>query len=83
MLLLLIFIFTTGVYVLYDLKYMEIPDQIMVPVIYMLLTIPFISILFTPYTGYTFHTFHIPTIDRVFGAIGLYTFFYLQILIPG
>lgn len=83
MLLLLIFIFTTGVYTLYDLRYMEIPDQIMVPVIYILLAIPFISILFTSYSGYTFHTFHIPTIDRLFGAIILYTFFYLQILIPG
>ncbi len=83
MFLLLIFSFTTGVYILYDLRYMEIPDQIMVPVIYLLLIIPFISILFLPYSGYTFHTFHILTIDRVFAAIILYTFFYLQILIPG
>lgn len=31
MLLLLIFGFITGVYILYDIRYMEIPDQIMVP----------------------------------------------------
>jgi uncharacterized membrane protein len=47
MFLLLIFGFTTGVYILYDLRYMEIPDQIMIPIIYLLLAIPFISILFS------------------------------------
>lgn len=83
MILLLLFAFTTGVYILYDLRYMEIPDQMMIPMIYLLLAIPFFSLLFTPYSGYTFHTFHIPTTDRLYGAVFLYTFFYLQILIPG
>ena len=32
-LLLLFFGFVTGTYILYDLRYMEIPDQIMVPAI--------------------------------------------------
>jgi prepilin signal peptidase PulO-like enzyme (type II secretory pathway) len=62
---------------------MEIPDQIMVPVLYLLLMIPFFTLLFIWYSEYTFHTFHIPIFDRLFGALILYTFFYIQILIPG
>ncbi|MBC7504098.1 prepilin peptidase, partial [Candidatus Gracilibacteria bacterium] len=83
MLLLLGFGFITGVYTLYDLRYMEIPDQIMVPAIYFLFAIPFFSLLFTGYSEYTFHTFHISIFDRLLGALILYTFFYIQILIPG
>ncbi len=83
MLLLLIFGFITGVYILYDIRYMEIPDQIMVPALWLLLAIPFFSLLFTWYSEYTFHTFHISIFDRLFGAFILYTFFYIQILIPG
>lgn len=81
--LLLAFGFTTGVYILYDIRYMEIPDQIMVPSILLLLSIPFFSLLFVGYTKYTFHTFHISTWNRFFWALILYTFFYIQILIPG
>ena len=83
MLLLLFFGFVTGVYVLYDLRYMEIPDQIIVPALYLLLIIPFFSLLFIWLDKYTFHTFHISFFDRLFWAMILYTFFYLQILIPG
>ncbi len=81
-LLLLIFSFITGVYILYDIRYMEIPDQIMVPAIYFLVLIPFLSLLFIGYYPYTFHAFHISTIDRFYWAYILYTFFYLQIYIP-
>lgn len=81
--LLLIFGFITGVYILYDIRYMEIPDQIMIPALWLLIGIPFLSLLFVGYTEYTFHTFHIPTYDRFMGAWILYTFFYIQILIPG
>jgi prepilin signal peptidase PulO-like enzyme (type II secretory pathway) len=83
MVFLLFFWFVTGVYILYDLKYMEIPDQIMVPAIYILLLIPFLSLLFVGYNTYSFHIFPIPTMDRIMWAVILYTFFYLQILIPG
>lgn len=82
MLLLLVFGFATGVYILYDIRYMEIPDQIMVPMILILLAIPFFSLLFIGYSEYTFHTFPISIYDRFFWAIVLYTFLYLQILIP-
>lgn len=81
--LLLLFGFVTGVYILYDIQYMEIPDQIMVPAILMLLIIPFLSVLFTGYNEYTFHTFPISLFDRLKWAWILYTFFYIQILIPG
>lgn len=43
---LLFFGFVTGVYILYDLRYMEIPDQIMVPAIVILLTTAIGSVLF-------------------------------------
>jgi hypothetical protein len=34
---LIFFGFVTGVYILYDLRYMEIPDQIMIPALSLLL----------------------------------------------
>lgn len=80
--LLLFFGFITWVYILYDIRYMEIPDQIMIPSIILLLLIPILSLLFIGYTKYTFHTFHISTYNRILWAIILYTFFYIQILIP-
>jgi hypothetical protein len=83
MAMLLFFGFVTGVYILYDIRYMEIPDQILIPAIYLLILIPFFQILFSGYSDYTFHTFPIRITDRIFGAWILYTFFYLQILIPG
>lgn len=79
-LLLIVFWFITGIYILYDIRYMEIPDQMMVPALYLALIIPFLSILFTWETEYTFH---ISLQSRFLWAITLYTFFYIQILIPG
>jgi hypothetical protein len=46
MVLLLFFGLVTGIYILYDIRYMEIPDQIIVPAISLLLLIPILSILF-------------------------------------
>ncbi len=82
MLLLLIFGFVTGVYILYDIKYMEIPDQIMVPSILILILIPFFSLLFIWFEKFSFHTFNLSIFDRLYWTWMLYTFFYLQILIP-
>jgi hypothetical protein len=79
--------FVTGVYILYDLRYMEIPDQIMVPgilitVIFLLLG--YVSIdhvyLFDFLSYTTFHTF---LTDHLSSATFIYSFFFLQILIPG
>lgn len=76
--------FITGVYILYDIKFMEIPDQIMVPWIY-----GTIILLFLWYTG-NFSFFDIGTyndresflIDHIVWAVLLYSFLYFQILIP-
>jgi hypothetical protein len=79
--------FITGVYVIYDLRYMEIPDQIMVPTLLITLMLILIGLWdesfvymfdFPSYT--TFHTF---LTDHVSSAIYIYSFFFLQIIIPG
>lgn len=79
--------FTTIVYIIYDIRYMEIPDQIMVP--WILITLVLIGIcflgseyqIFYDYSKYpTFHTFFT---DHIYAAIIIYSFFFLQILIPG
>jgi prepilin signal peptidase PulO-like enzyme (type II secretory pathway) len=82
--------FVTWVYILYDMRYQEIPDQILVPAIYMTLILLITTYLtensdlfFDVYTYTGDHTFHTHIIDHISGAIILYTFFYLQILIPG
>jgi prepilin signal peptidase PulO-like enzyme (type II secretory pathway) len=80
------FWFVTGVYVLYDIKYMEIPDQILVPGIW----ISLILLIFASGTlSISDHTFHTDTntesilSDHIWAAVAIYSFFYLQILIPG
>lgn len=76
--------FVTGVYIMYDINYMEIPDQILVPSIYMLLCILWLfpDIIFP---NHTFHTFLIDkniTKNHLLWWLIIYTFFYLQILLP-
>ncbi|MDD2693981.1 MAG: prepilin peptidase [Candidatus Gracilibacteria bacterium] len=88
MLIFLILGFITGIYILYDARYMEIPDQIMIPGIvgYILLiilgyfspemrTLIFDSNTYTDYSTLIF--------DHIRAAVIIYSFFYLQILIPG
>jgi prepilin signal peptidase PulO-like enzyme (type II secretory pathway) len=79
--------FVTGVYILYDLRYMEIPDQIMVPGILItaiFILLGYVSIdhvyLFDFLSYTTFHTF---LTDHISSAIFIYSLFFLQILIPG
>ncbi len=76
-----------GVYISYDLKYREIPDEIMLPAIFLVFVSLFIgyynedlSVFFDKDTYPTFHTL---IIDHISSAILLYSFFFLQILIPG
>lgn len=79
--------FVTGIYIIYDLRYMEIPDQIMVPAI--LITLIFIlwGLFWSEYAYFfdisSYHTFHTFLTDHISSAIFLYSFFFLQILIPG
>lgn len=78
--------FITGIYILYDLRFMEIPDQIMVPGIYWTILLLVASIYLPEYTLsfdlYTYDTFHTFLIDHISWAVILYSFLYLQILIP-
>lgn len=80
--------FTTWLYILYDTRYMEIPDQIMIPAIY-LYTIILIVWLFIPevttwiFDFSTYYDIHSLVRDHFIAAASIYTFFYIQILIPG
>ncbi|MBP9812468.1 prepilin peptidase [Candidatus Gracilibacteria bacterium] len=86
--LLLILGFITGVYVLADIRYMEIPDEIMVPGIYgyvALLLLGYLSedislLFFDRGTYIDSYTSFLK--DHFLAALILYSFFYLQILIP-
>jgi prepilin signal peptidase PulO-like enzyme (type II secretory pathway) len=87
-LLLLILWFMTWVYMVYDVRYMEIPDQIMVP--WILWLIIMLSIIFfdSDMGRYTYDYATYPDtpsylMDHILGALIIYTFLYLQILIPG
>lgn len=81
--------FITWVYMLYDIRYMEIPDQIMIPGIWTIIVIMTLA-AFSPSVGNLF--FDITTynwwinnyiIDHIRGAWVLYSFLYIQILLPG
>jgi prepilin signal peptidase PulO-like enzyme (type II secretory pathway) len=80
--------FITGVYFLYDLLYMEIPDEIMVPAIFGYLGLLLLS-LFIPSIETAFFdrwsygdSISYFVIDHIAWAWILYSFLYLQILIP-
>lgn len=87
-LLLLVLGFITWVYMVYDIRYMEIPDQIMVPWILWLIILLWIIFFDHDIGGYThdYSTYVDASsyvADHLFGALIVYTFFYLQILLPG
>ncbi len=75
----------TGVYIFYDIKYREIPDQILVPGIYISLAFLIWSYYFESFQVFfdrdTYLTYWAFFSDHIFWAITLYSFFYFQILI--
>ena len=79
--------FITAIYIVYDLRYMEIPDQVLIPGIYgtllLLILWYFIPSFRIFYDIQTYPTFHTMVLDHLSWALVLYTFLYLQILIPG
>ncbi len=86
-LILLVLGFITGVYMLYDGKYREIPDQVMIPGIYGYLGL----LIYVTFLGWdTSLIFDIITYtskeelfyDHILALWVLYTFFFLQIFIP-
>jgi drug/metabolite transporter (DMT)-like permease len=86
---LLILGFITGVYTLYDIRYMEIPDQIIVPGILGYLLILIGALIWSDMSIFLFdRNTYLSDIgsyflDHVVAAWILYSFFYLQILLPG
>lgn len=88
MFILFILWFITGVYVLYDAKFMEVPDQVMVPWIYLYLILIIWSFYIDGWQLYLFDSSTYESakgllLDHISAAIILYSFFYIQILIPG
>lgn len=81
--------FITWVYMLYDIRYMEIPDQIMVPSILGYIGLLISSFYFTGMEYILFDGFAYKwtpwelVSDHIIWAWILYTFLYIQILIPG
>ena len=86
---LLLLAFCTGVYILYDLRYTEIPDAILVPGIYgyLILLIVWLFIPSVETLIFDSETYWdgMPWLlrDHLMASWILYTFFYLQICIPG
>lgn len=84
---LLILWFVTIIFIFYDILYTEIPDEIMIPGIFIafiiLLSDTFLSSNFFIgikwFNGYL----SIPIINWIVCSLIIYTFFYLQIIIPG
>lgn len=80
--------FVAVTFVFYDILFMEIPDEVILPFLLILLGLLGLD---TWYGTHIFSHFHSLTTPQVFspiadGLIGswiIYTFFYLQILIPG
>ncbi len=80
--------FITWVYILNDIRYMEIPDQIMIPWIvgYSILIIlgyyfPYFRDFLFDYG--TYHDYWSFILDHLYATLLIYSFFFLQILIPG
>ena len=89
-LILLFLWFVTGVYMLYDARYMEVPDEIVIPAIYgysILLLCVSIYPSFAPDLMYDLSTYTSGVdglfYDHILAAILFYSFLYIQILIPG
>ena len=77
--------FVTSLYIVYDIRYMEIPDQALIPwILISMLTLILwymgqdYRILFDYSSYQNFHTF---LTDHILSAVFLYSFFFLQILI--
>lgn len=83
---LLFWVFVTGIYMVYDLKYMEIPDQIMIPGLWSVLVITIIWYAWNDWVFFfdsmTYHTYTDLIRDHIYWAALLYIFFALQIILP-
>lgn len=84
---LLVIAFVTIIFVFYDILFMEIPDEVLIPANIILFILLFIVSLGVPLPIFEhFKTFHnevlnIPLINALLGAGGIFAFFYFQILV--
>lgn len=84
----LITAFVTIIFVFYDILFMEIPDEVLIPaniILFFLLFLMSVDGLSLPIFEHfkTFHNdiFNIPLVNAMMGAGGVFAFFYIQILI--
>lgn len=85
----LVVAFITIVFVFYDILFMEIPDEVLIPANIILFGLLFIASvggtipLFEHFLSFQKEVFNIPLINALLGAFGIFAFFYLQIIISG
>ena len=82
-------VFVVVTFSAYDIRFQEVPDEVMVPAILVTFALLFLdSLTSVPHLfGYMIPLasplLSIPLFNGLLGAFAVYTFFYLQILIPG
>ncbi|MDD2917141.1 MAG: prepilin peptidase [Candidatus Gracilibacteria bacterium] len=91
LLLFLLVAFVTIVFVFYDILFMEIPDEVLIPVNILLFVLLFVTSIgvplplfrhFLPFQNDMFnHLLDIPLLNAMVGAFAIFAFFYLQIFI--
>ncbi|MDD5376915.1 MAG: prepilin peptidase [Candidatus Gracilibacteria bacterium] len=83
----LIIAFITVVFVFYDILFMEIPDEVLIPVDILLFILLFIVSLgvdipvFGHFLPFQNPILNIPLVNASLGAFGIFAFFYIQILV--
>lgn len=79
----------TIVFVFYDILFMEIPDEVLIPANIILFVLLFavslgVSLpIFGHFLPFGNKALNIPLINASLGAFGVFTFFYIQILLSG
>ncbi len=82
-------VFVVVVFTFYDLRFMEIPDEVMIPSIFILLILLAISSwivplpIFSHFLPFESSILGITFLNWLVAGLIVYAFFYLQILIPG
>lgn len=81
--------FVTIIFVFYDILFMEIPDEVLIPaniLLFLLLLIASLGgniPLFGHFLPFHNSVLNIPVINALLGAFGIFAFFYLQIFVSG
>lgn len=79
--------FVTIVFVFYDILFMEIPDEVLIPanlVLFMLLFVASIGVhvpLFDHFLSFQDTLLDVPLLNALIGAFAIFAFFYLQIFV--